>query len=339
MNSKHALLALATVSAVALTACGGAKSAPQPAAVQPAAVAATQSSLEAGVAKMRQVLTDTQKAVAAGDTAKAQLDAKAVDEAWEKFEDQVRDKSKDLYAKIEDQLQLIQAATKASPVDSKVVGEAVTKLNGLLDDLVSGKTDAAANAASGLKAGVAEMKHDLDGAQKAIDAGDAAKAQQEATEADEAWEKFEDQVKEKNKDLYAKAEDQLHAIMAAVKASPLDAKTATAAITKLNTYLDRVPALAGDIPAGVAWLKHEVEGTNSAVGAGDAVKARKEAEEADQAWESFEDQVKVKNKDLYGKVEEQLQALQAAVKPEQIDTKLVGDIAGKLSRLLDELVK
>lgn len=336
LKSRDALIALAMVSALALTACGGAaKSTAQPAAVPPAATAQSQSPMEAGVAAMRQVLADAQKAVAAGDAAKAQAQAKAVDAAWEKFEDQARDKSKDLYAKIEDQIQLIQAATKATPMDSKIAGDAGAKLNALLDELVSGKSDPAA----ALKDGVAAMKHDLDGAQKAIDAGDAAKAQQAVTAADEAWEQFEDQVKAKNKDLYAKAEDQLHAIAAAVKATPLDAKVAAAAITKLNTYLDRVPALAGDIPAGVAWLKHEVEGTNSAVTAGDAVKARKEAEEADQAWESFEDQAKAKNKELYGQIEAQLQALQAAVKPNTIDAKAVGTMAGKLGGLLDDLLK
>lgn len=136
MNSKRALLALATISALALTACGGAKSAPQPAAVQPAAVTATQSSLEAGVAQMRQVLTDTQKAVAAGDTAKAQLDAKAVDEAWESFEDQVKVKNKDLYGKVEEQLQALQAAVKPEQIDTKLASEIAGKLSSLLDDLL-----------------------------------------------------------------------------------------------------------------------------------------------------------------------------------------------------------
>lgn len=135
MKSKHVLIAFAILSAFALTACGGAaKTAAQPAAT--ATAASAQPSLATGVSAMRQVLAETQKAITAGDAAKAQLEAKEIDEAWEKFEDDVKAKNKDLYGKIEEQLQLIQAATKATPMDSKAATDAGTKLGALLDDLL-----------------------------------------------------------------------------------------------------------------------------------------------------------------------------------------------------------
>lgn len=337
MKSKSALIALALVSAVSLTACGGAKETPKPPAQStPAANATPQDAAKAGADKMLKALEATKKAIDAKDAAGAQKAAKEAEETWATFEDGVRDKSKDLYVKIEDQLQIITAGVKVTPLDAKILDDAIDKLGDLLKQMDTAKADGGAKQGADLKAGAAAMLHDIDMAKQAVTAGDAATAQKETAETDEAWETIEGQVKEKGAELYTKIEDNIHALQAAVKASPLDTKAAGDAITKLQTLVARIPALAGDIPAGVDWMKHEVDGTKKAADAKDSAKALKEAEEADAAWETFEDAVKAKDKDLYGKIEEQLHALLGAVKAPTLDANAIGDVAVKLNGLLDQ---
>lgn len=77
---------------------------------------------------------------------------------------------------------------------------------------------------SKIKSGATQMRTVLANVKKAIDANDAAKAKTEADNLEQAWAKFEDLVKEKDKSLYQDIEEPLHAIEAGVKASPLDQK-------------------------------------------------------------------------------------------------------------------
>lgn len=94
----------------------------------------------------------------------------------------------------------------------------------------SGSKGAIADGAKQMRTELAELK-------KAVDAGDAANIKKYAEETDEAWEKFEDAVKEKDKDAYAKIEDPLHAITAAAKEATPNQKLLQEQIAKLDALL------------------------------------------------------------------------------------------------------
>ncbi|MFC5406182.1 hypothetical protein [Cohnella soli] len=88
--------------------------------------------------------------------------------------------------------------------------------------------------------GVSEMKDVLTNVQAAVDAGDVAKAKTEATNLESAWEKFEDDVKDKSAELYEKAETPLHAIEAGAEIDPLDKDVLTKSVNELNQVLDEI---------------------------------------------------------------------------------------------------
>ncbi|EFM08941.1 conserved hypothetical protein [Paenibacillus curdlanolyticus YK9] len=88
-----------------------------------------------GVSNMKTVLTDVQKAVDAGDAAKAKTEAANLEEAWAKFEDNVKDKSKELYEKAETPLHVIEAGAGVDPLDKEVLTKSVNELNQVLDEI------------------------------------------------------------------------------------------------------------------------------------------------------------------------------------------------------------
>lgn len=120
MKIRSLMLALVAVLALALTACS----------------AASGTEIKSGAQKMQAILTDVKSAVEAKDAAKATTEAEEMHEAWEKFEDAVKAKDKDLYEKIEEPLGAIRAGVKVSPLDQKVLTEQIAKLDGLLAGLV-----------------------------------------------------------------------------------------------------------------------------------------------------------------------------------------------------------
>ena len=122
-SRRSALIGIAVlvVAAVALTGCG-AKPSTDP--------------IKSGASTMRSQLAELQKALEAGDQAKAKTGAEKLEEAWAKFEDGVKAQDKALYGQIEDPLHAIEAGVKVSPLDAKTLGEQVKVLDGLLAGLV-----------------------------------------------------------------------------------------------------------------------------------------------------------------------------------------------------------
>ncbi|WP_052487584.1 hypothetical protein [Gordoniibacillus kamchatkensis] len=81
-----------------------------------------------GVTAMKQTLGELQKSIDAGDAAKAKAQANELHETWEKFEDGVKDKSKDVYKQVEDPLGKLESGTKASSLDKAVLSQEAKKL-------------------------------------------------------------------------------------------------------------------------------------------------------------------------------------------------------------------
>lgn len=91
--------------------------------------------METGAAAMRHGLTRLNDAAEAGDTAKMQEHATAVDRSWTQFEAEVKEQSKQDYEAIEDSLHSILAQVKASPVDKEKLKEETGKLDAKLEEL------------------------------------------------------------------------------------------------------------------------------------------------------------------------------------------------------------
>lgn len=94
-----------------------------------------------------------------------------------------------------------------------------------------------------------------------------------------------------------------------------------------------------DIKSGAQKMRHEVEEFKDALKATDAVKAKHAAEEIEEIWEKFEDDVRAKDKALYGKIEEPIYAIKAGVKASPLNVQVLTDQANKLDSLLANLVK
>ncbi|GGG14301.1 hypothetical protein [Paenibacillus abyssi] len=88
--------------------------------------------------------------------------------------------------------------------------------------------------------GANNMKDVLADVKASVDAGDPAKAKEETSKLEEAWESFEDDVKEQSKELYDKAETPLHAIEAGVGIEPLDQEALNKSIKELDQVLGEI---------------------------------------------------------------------------------------------------
>lgn len=96
---------------------------------------ASADSVKTGALSMRWVLIDLQRALTAGDIARVQQAATALEDAWSKFEDDVHAHDKVLYGKIEEPLDGIRGGVKADKLDAKLIGEQARLLDSLLTQL------------------------------------------------------------------------------------------------------------------------------------------------------------------------------------------------------------
>jgi iron uptake system EfeUOB component EfeO/EfeM len=232
-----AVSALAVLTALSLTACGGAKTTtetkPTAAAAKPAEEA-KKGTIKETLPLMKKEVVELRKALKENDAAKTKTAANEVHELWEKFEDEVKAKDATLYNQIEAPLGAITAGAKAEKLDATALKKAVGELDTLLY-----KLDPALGA-EGIKAGAAEMTTAIKALKDALAKGDAKVAEEQINKADAAWYVFEHDVKAKNADLYEKLEEPLKAIQAGVKQSPLDAKTLTTLADQLQGFVDQL---------------------------------------------------------------------------------------------------
>lgn len=88
-----------------------------------------------GAKAMQSTLTELQKQLDAKDAGKVQDEAKKLEDSWASFEDHVKSKTPELYAKVEAPLGIIQAGAKSSPLDTATLTSAVKDLNSVLNEL------------------------------------------------------------------------------------------------------------------------------------------------------------------------------------------------------------
>lgn len=201
-------------------------------------------SIGEGSVKMQHILKEMEEGLVDKNTDEVIAEAAELDEVWEEFEDQVKENSKGLYDEAEKPLGTIKAGVKVKPFDEKTIGDAIEDLEGVLKDIEALDSTSDSNEEPIiLQDGVKEMKEITGETKELLKEKDTEKITKEVNELDEVWESFEDQVKEKSKDLYDEAEKPLGVIKAGVKIEPLDDKTLNEALDNLNKVLDDIEKL------------------------------------------------------------------------------------------------
>nr|WP_280167647.1 FTR1 family protein [Priestia megaterium] len=92
-------------------------------------------SIADGARDMKQVLADMKTQLTAKDAAKVKDSGTELEEKWEVFEDSVKDKSPDLYEKVETPLHTIEAGAKVEPLDTQTLNKAAEELDGVLTEV------------------------------------------------------------------------------------------------------------------------------------------------------------------------------------------------------------
>jgi hypothetical protein len=64
-----------------------------------------------------------------------ELEAEEMHEVWELVEDDVKEKSSELYEKAESPIGVIKAGIKVKPLDEKTLNSAIEELNKVLDEI------------------------------------------------------------------------------------------------------------------------------------------------------------------------------------------------------------
>lgn len=88
--------------------------------------------------------------------------------------------------------------------------------------------------------GAKEMKQTIADLKNQLNDKDADKVKESGENLEKSWQKFEDEVKNKNADLYEKVETPLHTIEAGAKSEPLDEQTLNKAADELDHVLSDV---------------------------------------------------------------------------------------------------
>ncbi len=91
--------------------------------------------------------------------------------------------------------------------------------------------------------GAKEMKQTITDLKAQLNEKDAAKVKESGENLEKSWQKFEDEVKDNNADLYEKVETPLHTIEAGAKSQPLDEQTLNKATDELDSVLSDVEKL------------------------------------------------------------------------------------------------
>ena len=104
------------------------------------------------------------------------------------------------------------------------------------------QTDEAKTTVS-ISEGAKEMKQTITDLKAQLNEKDAAKVKESGENLEKSWQKFEDEVKDNNADLYEKVETPLHTIEAGAKSQPLDEQTLNTAADELDSVLSEVEKL------------------------------------------------------------------------------------------------
>jgi len=129
MKSLKKLIIIVTLGTTfMITGCGVTKS------QEPAPVKKSLSIYDASQ-NMRDVLKDMRTEISNKEEDKVIETSDKLEENWKLFEDEIKDKHKDLYENVESPLGVIQAGVKVKPIDTKVLTASIDQLDKVLEQI------------------------------------------------------------------------------------------------------------------------------------------------------------------------------------------------------------
>jgi len=84
---------------------------------------------------MRDVLKDMRTEISNKEEDKVMETSDKLEENWKLFEDEIKDKHKDIYENVESPLGVIQAGVKVKPIDTKVLTDSIDQLDKVLEQI------------------------------------------------------------------------------------------------------------------------------------------------------------------------------------------------------------
>lgn len=135
LKSCKLLVPIIVVAALSLTACGtnNEKKADETKKTEQSSPKSV--SISDGANDMKQTITDLNAQLKAKDATKVKESGAKLEESWQTFEDDVKDKSPDLYGKVETPLSTIEAGVTSSPLDAPTLTKAAKELDDVLSDV------------------------------------------------------------------------------------------------------------------------------------------------------------------------------------------------------------
>jgi iron uptake system EfeUOB component EfeO/EfeM len=92
-------------------------------------------SISQGSQNMRDALKNMKEFIAVNNEEGTIKEGAKLEENWKVFEDNVKDKNKELYEKVEGPLGIINAAIKIKPIDTKILSSAIDSLDNILSEV------------------------------------------------------------------------------------------------------------------------------------------------------------------------------------------------------------
>src|SRR6476660_5994125 len=120
MKSRKLIVPILFATSLTLAACSGANTNKQ----TDEATTTTTVSISDGAKEMKQTITDLKAQLNEKDAAKVEESGANLEKSWQKFEDEVKDKSADLYGKVETPLHTIEAGAKSQQLDEQTLNTA-----------------------------------------------------------------------------------------------------------------------------------------------------------------------------------------------------------------------
>ncbi|PUB10753.1 hypothetical protein [Paenisporosarcina sp. OV554] len=135
MQSKKYVFPIIIAASMALSACGTKDEKTTTGDNTQKEETTSQTSIADGAKEMKAEVADLKVQLEANDTKKAEANGENLEEIWESFEDEVKDKDADLYEQVETPLHLIEAGVKVDPLDVDTLNKAADDLDSVLSDV------------------------------------------------------------------------------------------------------------------------------------------------------------------------------------------------------------
>ena len=186
---------------------------------------------------LARIAREGMEAAERSDVAEMQAEYEEIHEAWEMFEDEVRESNPTAYIELEGALSAVKEALQAQPLDPVVVQQAYEHLADEADEVAEKLGGDEVLRSGAVETTPADLMKNLDAAHSAIEAGDVAEAAEKLGAIILAWPSVEGAIAAKSPEAYTAIEVDLSRAAGALKAQPADLPEAEAAIERLRENL------------------------------------------------------------------------------------------------------